>query len=150
MKILQNFVAFSEYMNFTIIYSSPHSQQYGGFGGGGAGCYGGGGGGGFIGGAGGTSETTNGLGGFSYYNPEAVKLVLDSRDEMNPKTRTRQDQIIKKEQEKLWQHQGPGFVYILPSLSDATCQVIIVVYMYLFYVVILTTYLLLNRVFICC
>ena len=133
-----------------IFYSSPHSQQYGGFGGGGAGCYGGGGGGGFIGGAGGTSETTNGLGGFSYYNPEAVKLVLDSRDEMNPKTRTRQDQIIKKEQEKLWQHQGPGFVYILPSLSDATCQVIIVIYLYLFYNVILTTYLLLNSVFICC
>jgi hypothetical protein len=50
-------------------------------------------------------------------------LVLNSRFEMNPKTR--QDQIIKKDQPKLWQHQGPGFVYILPSLPDATCQVII-------------------------
>ena len=117
-------------------YSSPHSQQYGGFGGGGAGCYGGGGGGGFIGGVGGTSETTNGLGGFSYYNPEAVKWVLDSRSEMNPKTRTRQDQIIKKDQPKLWQHQGPGFVYILPSLSDTTCQVIICIISIYIYVLI--------------
>ena len=57
----------------------------GGFGGGGAGCYGGGGGGGFIGGAGGTSETSNGLGGFSYYNPEAVVKVLDSHSEFAPK-----------------------------------------------------------------
>ena len=51
--------------------------------------------------------------------------MLDSRFEMNPKTVTRQDQKLKKDPAKLWQHQGPGFVYILPSLSDATCQVII-------------------------
>ena len=102
-------------------YFSPHSNQYGGFGGGGAGCYGGGGGGGFIGGAGGTCETCNGYGGFSYYNPDAVVLVLDARSELTPKSDVTRRKT--KDLPKLWKHQGPGFVYIIPSLSDATCQV---------------------------
>ena len=72
--------------------------------------------------------------------------MLNSRFEMNPKTRIRQDKIITKDQPKLWKHQGPGFVYILPSLSDTTCQVskpMIINYVLIFYVI-LTTYLLVG------
>lgn len=105
---------------------SPNSNQFGGFGGGGAGCYGGGGGGGFVGGHGGQSEYDNGQGGFSYYNPEAVVLLLDASSELTPKGMSQHGnphQQRSLQMAKLWKNQGSGFVYIIPSLSDDTCQV---------------------------
>ena len=102
---------------------SPTSNQYGGFGGGGAGCFGGGGGGGFIGGHGGSNEEENGQGGYSFYNPEAVVLVLDSRTELSPKGGGRKNLNNQRIIPELWDHQGPGFVYVIPPQQDSTCQV---------------------------
>jgi hypothetical protein len=104
---------------------SSTSNQYGGFGGGGAGCYGGGGGGGFVGGLGGDEATANGRGGFSYFNPQGVVMVLDSAFELTPQGFSKNDDVKDKPAPlpKLWKHTGPGYVYIIPPLSDDSCQV---------------------------
>ena len=66
---------------------------------------------------------SNGEGGFSYYNPEAVLLLLDSRLEFAPSSvRPRERRLA-----KLWKSSGPGFVHILPHMSDHTCQVRILI-----------------------
>ena len=105
---------------------SPNSGQFGGFGGGGAGCYGGGGGGGFIGGRGGADESSNGQGGWSYFNPEAVVLVLDARSEFAPSGAQIDEDVgilAPNGLPKLWSNEGPGHVLILPPVEDSTCQV---------------------------
>ena len=62
---------------------------------------------------------SNGEGGFSYYNPEAVLLLLDSGLEFAPSSLNSREKRLA----KLWKSTGPGFVHILPQMSDHTCQV---------------------------
>ena len=67
----------------------------------------------------------NGEGGFSYYNPEAVLLLLDSRLEFAPSSSLAPGRQQKR-LAKLWKSNGPGFVHILPQMADHTCQVLYV------------------------
>ena len=73
----------------------------------------------FLGGHGGIGVESNGEGGFSYYNPEAVLLLLDSGLEFAPSSLNSREKRLA----KLWKSSGPGFVHILPQMSDHTCQV---------------------------
>ena len=78
--------------------------------------------GGVEGGNGGVGVEANGEGGFSYYNPEAVLLLLDSRLEFAPSSSVSHHRKNKR-LAKLWKSNGPGFVHILPQMADHTCQV---------------------------
>lgn len=57
----------------------------------------------------------NGMGGWSYYNPAAVTLVLDSRSPISHASPPGKVPAT-------WSHRGPGEVVIIPSLRDAPCQ----------------------------
>ena len=76
------------------------------------------------GGNGGVGVEANGEGGFSYYNPEAVLLLLDSRLEFAPSSSASHHHRKSKRLAKLWKSSGPGFVHILPQMADHSCQVI--------------------------
>ena len=61
------------------------------------------------------------LGGYSYLNPEAVMFVLDAHSEFAPSSGHLEKS---KPLPKLWHSQeGPGFIHILPPISDGNCKV---------------------------
>ena len=67
-------------------------------------------------------------------NPEAVMFVLDAHSEFAPSSGHLEKS---KPLPKLWHsEEGPGFIHILPPISDGNCKVIIlklcVLYYYLF------------------
>ena len=96
------------------------SQQFGGFGGAGAGCYGGGGGGGFVGGWGGEGTKGSGHGGYSYFNKDAVLLVLDRRS-IDSRSFSASNRIPFSRPET-WKWRGPGRVRILAAISTLACS----------------------------
>ena len=101
---------------------SCHDSDGGGFGGGGGACRGGGGGGGYIGGIGGADVTSNGHGGWSWVNPKAVLMVMDSRYLSSPSDQVTDIRNPNSDLPEIWQHIGQGFVSIMPPLYGNGCQ----------------------------
>ena len=115
--------------------SCQRGYSNGGFGGGGGACVGGGGGGGFIGGRGGEDMYSNGGGGWSWFNPESVLLMIDSRYVSSPSDQMvmpadfssqasaqTADKSADEEMPRVFEHVGQGFVNIMPPLYGAGCQ----------------------------
>ena len=69
-----------------------------------------------VSGEGGKATNKNGHGGFSYYNPSSVLLLLDSDSDV-----IHHSPSLNKAP-NTWKHTGSGFVHIIPPLINELCH----------------------------